>query len=68
MFAGEAYNVEMGITNELFPTATEEDPNCNGQAKPEVNDITRTDDDDKTNEAFSNPLHILADWMQRSRG
>ena len=25
MFAGEAYNVEMGITNELFPTATEED-------------------------------------------
>ncbi len=30
MFAGEAYNVEMGITNELFPTATEEDPNCQG--------------------------------------
>jgi Di-haem oxidoreductase, putative peroxidase len=26
MFAAEAYNVEMGITNELFPTATEEDP------------------------------------------
>ena len=66
MFAGEAYNVEMGITNELFPTATEEDPNCNGPQKPEVNDITRTDDDDKTNEAFNNPLHILADWMQFS--
>ena len=30
IFAGEAYNVEMGITNEVFPTATEEDPNCNG--------------------------------------
>jgi CxxC motif-containing protein (DUF1111 family) len=66
MFAGEAYNVEMGITNELFPTATEEDPNCNGPQKPEVNDITRTDDNDKTNEAFKNPLHILADWMQFS--
>jgi Di-haem oxidoreductase, putative peroxidase len=26
MFAAEAYNVEMGITNELFPTTTEEDP------------------------------------------
>ena len=56
----------MGITNELFPTATEEDPNCNESQKPEVNDITRTDDDDKTNEAFNNPLHILADWMQFS--
>ena len=66
MFTGEAYNVEMGITNELFPTATEEEPNCNGPQKPEVNDITRTDDDDKTNEAFANPLHILADWMQFS--
>jgi len=31
MFAAEAYNVEMGITNELFPTATEEDPNCKRQ-------------------------------------
>ena len=43
MFAGEAYNVEMGITNELFPTATEEDPDCNGPEKPEPNDVTRTD-------------------------
>jgi hypothetical protein len=39
MFAAEAYNVEMGITNELFPTATEEDPNCNSPANP-PNDVT----------------------------
>jgi hypothetical protein len=64
MFAAEAYNVEMGITNELFPTATEEDPNCNGSQKPEPNDITRTDTTDEINESFTNPLHILADWMQ----
>jgi CxxC motif-containing protein (DUF1111 family) len=64
MFAAEAYNVEMGITNELFPTATEEDPGCNGPEKPEPNDVTRTAPDDSTNEAFNNPLHILADWMQ----
>jgi hypothetical protein len=64
MFAAEAYNVEMGITNELFPTATEEDPGCQGPAKPEPNDVTRTDPDDSENEAFNNPLHILADWMQ----
>ncbi len=64
MFAAEAYNVEMGITNELFPTATEEDPNCNGSGKPAPNDVTRTQPNDNDNQAFRNPLHILADWMQ----
>ena len=64
MFAGEAYNVEMGITNELFPHAKEEDPNCNGPQKPEPNDVTRMDNDDEVNQAFKNPLHIMADWMQ----
>jgi CxxC motif-containing protein (DUF1111 family) len=64
MFAGEAYNVEMGITNEMFPTATEEDPNCNGPNKPEPNDVTRTDSDDAQNKAFDHPLHLMADWMQ----
>jgi hypothetical protein len=66
VFGAEAYNVEMGITNELFPTATEEDPNCNGPDKPHPNDVTRTDTDDSENESFNNPLHILADWMQFS--
>jgi CxxC motif-containing protein (DUF1111 family) len=28
MFAGEAYNVEMGITNELFPTERDETSGC----------------------------------------
>jgi len=64
VFAGEAYNVEMGITNELFPTATEEDPDCNGAGKPAPNDVTRTDSNDSNNQSFANPLHILADWMQ----
>jgi hypothetical protein len=62
MFSGEAYNVEMGITNELFPTAVEENPLC-ANAKPEPNDITRTDADDSGNHGFDNPLHELADWM-----
>ena len=64
MFAGEAYNVEMGITNEIFPTATEEDPNCQGPNKPEPNDVTRMAADDHGNQAFANPLHLMADWMQ----
>ena len=65
MFAGEAYNVEMGITNEMFPTS-KEDPDCNGNGKPAPNDVTRTDQDDAKNQAFSNPLHTFADWMQFS--
>jgi CxxC motif-containing protein (DUF1111 family) len=38
LFAGEAYNVEMGITNELFPT--ERDLNGNCQTKTTPNDTT----------------------------
>jgi Di-haem oxidoreductase, putative peroxidase len=66
MFAAEAYNVEMGISNELFPTATEEDPGCQGPDKPEPNDVTRTETNDvgpPPNQSFDNPLHIMADWM-----
>lgn len=63
-FAGEAYNVEMGITNEVFPTATEEDDNCQGPNKPEPNDVTRMALTDTGNQWFRNSLHILPDWMQ----
>jgi CxxC motif-containing protein (DUF1111 family) len=39
MFAGEAYNVEMGISNELFPQERDETPNCqSGNATPNDTD------------------------------
>ena len=34
MFAGEAYNVEMGISNELFQTEREENPACQFATTP----------------------------------
>jgi CxxC motif-containing protein (DUF1111 family) len=34
MFAGEAYNVEMGISNELFPTEREENAACQFATNP----------------------------------
>lgn len=40
LFAGEAYNVEMGISNELFPTEREESSNCQYATTP--NDVTDT--------------------------
>jgi len=62
IFAGEAYNVEMGITNDLFPQATVENVHCNFD-KSEPNDITRTDGDDVRNQSFFNPYHNLPDWL-----
>ena len=41
LFSGEAYNVEMGITNELFQTEREEAPQCQFATVP--NDVTNFD-------------------------
>jgi CxxC motif-containing protein (DUF1111 family) len=35
MFAGEAYNVEQGVTNELFPNERDETPGCRLNPLPE---------------------------------
>lgn len=35
IFGGEAYNVEQGVTNELFPTERDETPGCVKNATPE---------------------------------
>jgi len=35
VFGGEAYNVEQGVTNEMFPNEREEDPKCATNATPE---------------------------------
>jgi CxxC motif-containing protein (DUF1111 family) len=70
VFAGEAYNVEMGVTSELFPQTTEENPECNGPNKPLPNDVVRVQPTDLStdggpvNQSFFNPLHIMPDWMQ----
>jgi CxxC motif-containing protein (DUF1111 family) len=41
LFAGEAYNVEMGITNELFQTERDETASC--QTMGTANSVTNTD-------------------------
>ena len=62
IFSGEAYNVEMGVTNDLFPQATDESPECTAD-KSEPNDIFRADATDVRNQSFYNPLHELPDWQ-----
>ena len=41
LFSGEAYNVEMGISNELFQQEREQNPNCQFATLP--NDVTDTE-------------------------
>jgi CxxC motif-containing protein (DUF1111 family) len=62
IFSAEAYNVEMGVTNDLFTQTTDETPECNID-KSEPNDILRTDDNDTRNQAFLNARHQAADWV-----
>jgi CxxC motif-containing protein (DUF1111 family) len=38
IFAGEASNVELGISNELFPQERDETPGCNGQTPEDETD------------------------------
>jgi CxxC motif-containing protein (DUF1111 family) len=56
MFAGEAYNVEMGITNDLFPAGRSEEPSCNFTYEPF--DVPRTEP-----ELYNNPLKIMPAWL-----
>jgi CxxC motif-containing protein (DUF1111 family) len=45
MFAGEAYNVEMGVTNDLFPNERDETPGCLLNPLPEDSEgfVSNTD-------------------------
>jgi hypothetical protein len=56
IFAGEAYNVEMGISNDAFPIGRSEEPSCSEVYEPF--DIPRTDP-----LLYNNPLKIMPAWL-----
>jgi CxxC motif-containing protein (DUF1111 family) len=63
MFAGEAYNVEMGVTNELFQTERDETPSCLFNATPEDHtnlDATQLTDVPSDIEKFTLFMRFLA--------
>ena len=63
IFAGEAYNVEMGISNEVFPQERDETPSCRGQvATPEdANNFSTGSPGTLSDvEAFANFMRMLA--------
>jgi len=57
MFSGEAYNVEMGISNQLFPQERDETPSCLFTPTPNDN-LNFTSTPSTTSSGISNPAVI----------
>jgi CxxC motif-containing protein (DUF1111 family) len=66
MFAGEAYNVEMGITNQLFPQERDETPGCLFNATPEdtLNFTPTPATTDNSNTAVISDIEAFANFMR----
>jgi CxxC motif-containing protein (DUF1111 family) len=64
MFAGEAYNVEMGITNQLFPQERDETPGCLFNATPEDTSNFTPSSTPPSNTAVLSDIEAFADFMR----
>jgi CxxC motif-containing protein (DUF1111 family) len=66
MFAAEAYNVEMGITNQLFPQERDETPSCLFNATPEdtLNFTPTSAPTSNPNTAVLSDIEAFADFMR----
>jgi CxxC motif-containing protein (DUF1111 family) len=66
LFAGEAYNVEMGVTNQLFPQERDETPGCLFNATPEdTNNFTTTPAaGSNPNTAVLSDIEAFSDFMR----
>jgi CxxC motif-containing protein (DUF1111 family) len=65
MFAGEAYNVEMGISNQLFPQERDETPSCQGgQASPNDTDNFPPPGAPVVTSAVLSDIEAFADFMR----
>jgi CxxC motif-containing protein (DUF1111 family) len=64
LFAGEAYNVEMGITNQLFPQERDETPGCLFNATPEDTINFTLTSTPPSNTAVLSDIEAFADFMR----
>ena len=64
MFASEAYNVEMGITNQLFPQERDETPGCLFNATPEDTINFTPGSTPPSNTAVLSDIEAFADFMR----
>jgi CxxC motif-containing protein (DUF1111 family) len=64
LFSGEAYNVEMGITNDLFQNEREGDPNCQFNATPESVTPLQAADLASPSASFQNDIELFSAFMR----
>jgi CxxC motif-containing protein (DUF1111 family) len=66
MFASEAYNVEMGVTNQLFPQERDETPGCLFNATPEdtLNFTPAPSTTGNSNTAVLSDIEAFANFMR----
>jgi CxxC motif-containing protein (DUF1111 family) len=64
MFAGEAYNVEMGISNQLFPQERDETPGCLYIASPNDALNFTTTSTGSSNPAVISDIEAFANFMR----
>ena len=65
MFAGEAYNVEMGISNQLFPQERDETPSCLFFPSPnDTLNFTTPATTSTSNPAVVSDIEAFADFMR----
>ncbi len=64
MFAGEAYNVEMGISNQLFPQERDETPTCLFVPSPNDTLNFTTTTTGATNPAVISDIEAFANFMR----
>jgi CxxC motif-containing protein (DUF1111 family) len=69
MFAGEAYNVEQGVTNELFPNEREDDPHCQFNQLPEdATNLAHNGSGSSAVSSLSSDIVNFAAFMRLSAG
>jgi CxxC motif-containing protein (DUF1111 family) len=64
LFSGEAYNVEMGITNDLFQNEREGDANCQFNATPESVTPLQAADLASPSASFQNDIELFSAFMR----
>jgi CxxC motif-containing protein (DUF1111 family) len=65
IFSGEAYNVEMGVTNDAFPNEREIDPNCMYNETPEsTTNLTDSDPSGSPASDYSEDIVNFTEFMR----
>jgi CxxC motif-containing protein (DUF1111 family) len=66
LFSGEAYNVEMGITNELFQSERDSDPACQFKVTPNDSTPLVSAETASPSASFQNDIDLFAAFMRFS--